>query len=80
MILFLSLKNLNHINFSRKELGELFTLAKNGDSNAFNKLSEYIRNICYSYFLSKHRQNRIKNIDDVDDLTNNVYLSFAEQY
>lgn len=30
--------------------------------------------------MSKHRQKRINNIDDVDDLTQSVYLSFAEQY
>lgn len=28
----------------------------------------------------KHRQSRITNIDDVEDLTQNIYLSFAEQY
>ena len=30
--------------------------------------------------MSKHHQKRILNLDDVDDLTQNVYLSFAEQY
>ncbi len=39
-----------------------------------------MRDISYSYFLSKYRLKKIPNIDDVDDLTNNVYLSFAEQY
>lgn len=76
----MSLQNLNYINFSQAELKELFTSATNGDSAAFKELSGYVRNICYSYFLSKHRQGKIRNIDDVDDLTNNVYLSFAEQY
>lgn len=28
----------------------------------------------------KHRQSRITNIDDVEDLTQSIYLSFAEQY
>ncbi len=54
--------------------------SKNGDSAAFSILSKNIREIGYSYFLSKHRSKRIINLDDVDDLTNNVYLSFAEQY
>jgi RNA polymerase sigma-70 factor (ECF subfamily) len=76
----LSLQKLNYINFSQKELEELFTSARNGDSSAFKDLSSHVRNICYSYFLSKQRQGKITNIDDVDDLTNNVYLSFAEQY
>jgi len=30
--------------------------------------------------LSKYNQKRITNPDDVDDLTQSVYLSFAEQY
>jgi RNA polymerase sigma-70 factor (ECF subfamily) len=51
-----------------------------GDSSAFSELSANVRDISYSYFLSKHHLKKIPNIDDVDDLTNNVYLSFAEQY
>jgi RNA polymerase sigma-70 factor, ECF subfamily len=76
----LSLQKLNYINFTQAELKELFKSARDGDSSAFNELSGYVRNICYSYFLSKHRQGKIRNVDDVDDLANNVYLSFAEQY
>lgn len=73
-------ENLNYINFSQKELGEIFVSAKSGDSKAFEKLSGYIRNISYSYFESKYRLGKIINLDDAQDLTNNVYLSFAEQY
>ena len=58
----------------------LLVSSKDGDSKAFAKLSEYIREISYSYFLSKHRSHKITNIDDVDDLATNVYISFAEQY
>ena len=47
---------------------------------SFAKLSGFVRQISYSYFLSKHNQKRIANRDDVDDLTQSVYLSFAEQY
>jgi RNA polymerase sigma-70 factor (ECF subfamily) len=54
--------------------------SKSGDSKAFSDLSAVIRDISYSYFLSKHRAKKIINIDDVDDLTNNVYLAFAEQF
>lgn len=39
-----------------------------------------MRQIAYSYYLLKHRQSRITNVDDVEDLTQSVYLSFAEQY
>lgn len=73
-------QKLNYINFTQKELDDLFNSAREGNSRSFENLSGYIRNISYSYFLSKHRQGKIINKDDVDDLTNNVYLTFAEQY
>lgn len=68
------------MNFTQKELDELFSESRNGNSKAFESLSGFVRHISHSYFLSKYRQGRIINKDDVDDLTNNVYLSFAEQY
>lgn len=73
-------QKLNYINFSKNELDELFSEAKKGDSSSFSKLSGKIRDISYSYFLSKLRHGKIPNVEDVDDLSNNVYLSFAEQY
>ena len=39
-----------------------------------------MREISYSYFISKFHQKRIPNVDDVDDLTQSVYLTFAEQF
>ena len=39
-----------------------------------------MREISHSYFISKLHQKRIPNIDDVDDLTQSVYLTFAEQF
>ena len=73
-------QKLNYINFSQIELNELFSEAKKGNSSSFAKLSGIIRDISYSYFLSKLRHGKIPNTEDVDDLSNNVYLSFAEQY
>ena len=73
-------QKLNYINFSGNELDELFSNAKKGDSSAFSELSGLIREISYSYFHSKLRHGKIPNTEDVDDLSNNVYLSFAEQY
>lgn len=73
-------RKLNFLNFTKRELDDLFADARNGNSSAFSSLSGYVRNISHSYFLSKYRQGRIINKDDVDDLANNVYLSFAEQY
>ena len=76
----MDLKNLNYINFTQKELQELFASAKQGSSNSFSELSKYVRHISYSYFNSKLKKGKIKNKEDVDDLSNNVYISFAEQY
>lgn len=73
-------QKLNFLNFSLQELQSLIYEAKNGDSKAFESLSKFVRHISHGYFLAKYRQGRIINKDDVDDLTNNVYLSFAEQY
>lgn len=39
-----------------------------------------MREIAYSYFLSKHRSHKITNKDDAEDLATNVYIAFAEQY
>lgn len=39
-----------------------------------------MRDIALSYFMSKYRANKLQNKDDAEDLTNSVYLSFAEQY
>ncbi len=71
---------LNYINFNQKELDVLFRSSLAGDSKAFQKLSAHVRDIAFSYFQSKQRQGKIINTDDVDDLANNVYLAFAEQY
>lgn len=76
----LDFRKLNYMNFTHKDLDELFIDARSGNSKAFDSLSGYVRHISHSYFLSKYRQGRIINKDDVDDLSNNVYLSFAEQY
>jgi RNA polymerase sigma-70 factor (ECF subfamily) len=76
----LNYQKLNYINFTQKELEELFRSAQSGNSKSFEALSGYVRHISYSYFLSKQRQGKIPNKDDVDDLTQSVYLSFAEQY
>jgi len=70
----------NYINFSIKEIGNLFQSAKGGDVQAFQKLSGIIREIAYSYFFSKYSLGKLYSKDDADDLANNVFLAFAEQY
>lgn len=80
MTSYLDYNNLNYINFSQSELDELFNSAKEGNSKSFQDLSGYVRHISYSYFLSKYHHGKIINKEDVEDLANNVYLTFAEQY
>lgn len=71
---------LNYVNFSQRELSDLFTSSKEGNSSSFERLSLYIREISFSYFLSKYHSGKLHDRLDVDDLTNNVYLAFAGQY
>lgn len=73
-------KDINYFNFTRRELDELFARAKNGDTDSFSELSGYLRHISYTYFHSKYKLGKIERIEDVEDLANNVYLTFAEQY
>lgn len=73
-------KDLNFTNFSQRQLDELIEKSKNGDSTSFDTLSVYVSNIARSYFRSKYSAGKIKNEDDVDDLTNSVYLTFAERF
>jgi len=55
-------------------------LAVSGNSASFSKLSGDIRSIAFSYFQTKYRVGKLKSKDDAEDLANNVYLTFAEQY
>jgi RNA polymerase sigma-70 factor (ECF subfamily) len=61
-------------------LDNLLQKSRDGNPDAFSDLSINVREISHSYFLSKHRLKKLGYIEDVDDLTNNVYLAFAEQY
>lgn len=72
--------DLNYNNFSKKKLGNLHRQSCSGDSKSFEELSAFIRHISYTYFKSKHNLGKIINEDDVEDLTQNVYISFAEHY
>ncbi len=73
-------QKLNYINFTQDELDQLFYNSRNGDADSFKDLSGYVRHISYTYFHSKYKLGKIDRIEDVEDLANNVYLAFAEQY
>jgi RNA polymerase sigma-70 factor, ECF subfamily len=76
----MELKNLTYHNFSGDELEKLLNSAILGNSDSFTNLSNSIRNIAFNYFEIKYNSGKLPNIDDAEDLANNVYLSFAEQY
>jgi RNA polymerase sigma factor (sigma-70 family) len=54
--------------------------AQKGSYYEFGELSQYVRDISESYFLTRYKQKEITKIDDVGDLTNGVFLAFAEEY
>jgi len=70
----------NYNNFSKNKLEKLLHSSCNGDNKSFDELSAFIRHISYTYFKSKHRLGKIRNEEDVDDLANNVFLAFAQQF
>ncbi len=73
-------EKISYQNFTRGDLESLLQSAIDGNSNSFTQLSNYIRNISFGYFQTKYYKGKLTNLDDADDLTHNVYLSFAEQY
>ncbi len=73
-------KNRSYHEIDKNQVNDLLNSAKEGNSSAFSKLSEIVKNISYSYFYSKLSLGKIKNKEDVEDLTNDVYIVFAEQY
>jgi RNA polymerase sigma factor (sigma-70 family) len=74
------LQNFTYHNFSGEELEKLLHLSVSGDSKSFTNLSNAIRRISFNYYKIKHKSGKLQNIEDAEDLANNVYLSFAEQY
>ncbi len=67
-------------NFSSEELNNLLNLSLSGNSDSFTKLSNIVRNIAFNYFELKYKSGKLKNIEDAEDMANNVYITFAEQY
>lgn len=76
----MKLHGLTYHNFSGDELEKHLRLAISGNTDSFTKVSTAIRNIAFNYFEIKQKSGKLQNIEDAEDLANNVYLSFAEQY
>lgn len=70
----------NFLKIEKEEIDLLLENAKSGDSRSFESLSIHIKDISYSYFISKYYAGKMNNKDDAEDLTSSVYISFAEQY
>jgi len=68
----------NYINFNEKIIHSLIISAKEGDKLSVERLHSIIRDVAHSYFLSKYKLKKIYNHDDIDDLTNDVCISFYE--
>ena len=73
-------KKIDYLNYTQLELDELLEQSQNGSYYEFGELSQFIRDVAHSYYLTKHRLNEIRNMEDVADLTNTVFLAFAEEY
>ncbi len=71
---------IEYLEYTKSELGELLIEAQKGSYYEFGELSQYVRDISESYFLTKYKQKDITKLADVEDLTNSVFLAFAEEY
>ncbi len=76
----MKLKEYHHLHFRLEELNDLIVSSKNGDTAAFEQLSQIVRQIAMSYFVSKHRLGKIHREEDIEDLAHNIYLTFHEQF
>lgn len=73
-------QNTTYHDFSGEELEKLLRSSIQGNSDSLTNLSKAIRNIAFNYFEIKYKSGKLTNIEDAEDLANNVYLAFAEQY
>lgn len=73
-------KEIDYLVYPKQELDELLKKSKQGSYYEFGELSQYVREIANAYFLTKYYQKQITKKEDVEELTNSVFLLFAEQY
>lgn len=69
----------NFLKFDKILLERLISETKNGNENSKNSLALLVRKIAYTYFISKFKGGKIKFEEDVEDLSQNVVLTFLEQ-
>lgn len=68
------------LKIEKEQVNLLLEQSRSGSAQSFEKLSIHIKDISYSYFISKYYSGKLNSKDDADDLTSMVYISFAEQY
>jgi RNA polymerase sigma factor (sigma-70 family) len=76
----LNSSKLSYQTFKRADLDVLVTKSKAGDEAAFGKLAGIVHQLAFGYFESKFRLGKIRNIDDAEDLAQNVYIAFQNQF
>lgn len=68
------------LKIEKEQVNLLLEQSRSGSAHAFQKLSIHIKDISYSYFISKYYSGKLTSKDDAEDLTSMVYVTFAEQY
>ena len=76
----MNLENLSYQTFKRTDLDTLVTQSKAGDSTAFGKLAQIVLNLALGYFQSKYRLGKIQSMEDAEDLAQNAYIAFQNQF
>ena len=76
----MNLHKITYHTFSGEELNKHLRFAISGDEKSLTILSTAIQKIAFNYFEIKQKSGKLTNIEDAEDLANNVYLTFAEQY
>ena len=72
--------NLNYQTFKQADIQDLVTRSKAGDERAFGNLAQNVYNLAFGYFESKYRLGKIANLEDAEDLAQNVYIAFQNQF
>jgi RNA polymerase sigma-70 factor (ECF subfamily) len=73
-------KTVSFLDFTQGHLQSLVDASRAGDQQAFAQLSGIVSDIAEEYFHSKYRIGKIRSLQDAEDLTQNVYLTFTEQF
>ncbi len=76
----MKLTELSYQNFKKADLEDMVSKSQAGDEAAFASLSQVIHQISFGYFQSKYYLQKIKTIEDAEDLAQNVSMAFQKQY